>query len=628
MLSERTLLQEQLRNLPDAPGVYKFLDARGRLLYVGKAESIRSRVRSYFQDRAALAPKIQLMVDRAAEVHYLLTDNPVQALVWESDLVRHEQPEFNTRLKDDKYFLYLRVNVQDPWPRPTLVRRIAADGARYFGPFTHATSVRETLRELRRLFPYCDSPPVGQEVPRKPCTAYRYYGTKRCPGPCAGAISSEEYRETVTALVRFLDGRSPEVLARLQQEMQRAAELLQFERAADLRDRIRALRKVIEMQRQVYTTPVDQDIVGVARDAGQACAHIFFIRDGRMVREESFPLTGGEADSESELLSAFITQFYQQSAGVPDEIVLSSPIADRSTVQEWLRLKRGRPVRLSVPARGKKREMAVLASQNAREALERLRARWLVDSERTAGALLEVREHLGLADLPRRIECYDVSNIQGTSAVGSMVVFENGKPATSEYRRFRIKTVEGANDPAMMRELLLRRFRRAVAARQQEESEGGGDYQRWAKLPDLVIVDGGVPQLNAALEVRHSLGLAEVSFVGLAKENEEVFMEDYATEKANPVPVVLPRDSQGLFLLQRIRDEAHRFAITYHRKVRGKRSVRSALDEVPGIGPRRKQALLRHFGSVKAIRDASLEELASAPGMTMRMARELKDHLG
>lgn len=618
------VLQEQIKELPDAPGVYKFLDSAGRLLYVGKADSIRSRVRSYFQDRALLSPKIRLMVDRVADIQYLLTDNPVQALVWEADLVRHEQPEYNTRLKDDKYFLYLRVNVQDLWPRPTLVRRIAADGARYFGPFTYSTAVRETLRELRRLFPYCDSPPENGKLPKKPCAAYRYYGAKRCPGPCAGAISSNAYREIVAGLVRFLDGRSPEVLSRLRQEMHQAAESLHFERAADLRDRIRALERVIEMQRQVYSTPVDQDIVGLAMDGGQVCVHVFFIRQGRMVREESFPMAdGGHHESAADVMRVFLTQFYQHAAGLPEEIVLSVEPTELHTVREWLRLQHDRTVKVTVPVRGKKREMALLADQNARADLERLRSRWLVDQAQTTGALGQLQDCLGLPTSPDRIECYDISNIQGTSAVGSMVVFEHGIPAPRYYRRFRIKTVEGANDPAMMREVLLRRFRRALG----EVAPLGKEDDGWNKLPDLVIVDGGVPQLNAALEVRDQLGIVKVTFVGLAKEREEIYLEDPETGRAASRPVVLPPDSQALFLVQRVRDEAHRFGITYHRKLRDKRSLRSMLDEVPGIGSRRRQALLRTFGSVEAIRRAAVEDLAAVPGMTRRLAEAVKEYL-
>ncbi len=609
----------RLAQLPDKPGVYKWKDAQGRLLYVGVAESLRNRVRSYFHDSASHSEKIQAMVARAADVEWVVAESLVQALIWESDLVKSEQPPFNTKLKDDKHFLYIRVGEKERWPRPTLERRMTNDGARYFGPFPSATKVRETLRALRWIFPWCNHPPEdGREL--KPCNDYRYFPRKLCPGPCAGAISEPEYREITRGLLRFLEGRSPEVLETLERDMLEAAEQLNFERAADLRNRLSAAREVVAAQREIYSARVDEDILGLARDGALACGQVLLIRGGRLVRESSFPLEGSEGDSEAELLGAFVKQFYAQAAEVPAEVVLPGEIPDAETVEAWLRQRRGGRVRLVVPRRGQRLHMVRLASENARATLERVQAEWLATSAQVHGALATLQEQLGLPRLPRRIECYDISNIQGTSAVGSMVVFEDGQPKRSDYKRFQIKTVHQADDFSMMQEVLRRRLRRAVtpggAGATSEEPSGG-----WTRLPDLLIVDGGKGQLNAALQVFQELGVRDVSLAGLAKEEEILFVPDEQRQQARSFGVFLPRTSPALFLVQRVRDEAHRFAVTYHRTVRGKRGLGSALDAVPGIGPKRKRALLRRFGSLKGIREASVEELATLPGMTRAVAQ-------
>jgi excinuclease ABC subunit C len=623
-LRDRPKLAEALRGLPDRAGVYLFKDERGRLLYVGKAESLRDRVRSYFHDEALLSPKIRRVVEQADQLEYILTDSPVQALIWENDLVRKEQPRYNTKLRDDKHYPYIRINVQDPWPVARVTRRMVRDGARYFGPFPHATAVRQTLDTLSRLFPHilCNRTITGTDE-----RACLYLHIKRCPAPCIGLIDNEAYRQIVDEMVRFLEGRNRTVLDDLHREMEAAAERLEFERAADLRDRLKAAASVIEQEKLGYTTLSEQDILGIAREDSHACLQVFFIRGGQLARRDPFFMVNAEGESEHEILNAFVKQFYAQASEIPDELVLPFELEEAEPIRAWLRQTRGRAVRLTVAQRGEKRRMVDLAARNAAEALEQMKQEWLADQEKTSEALWELQEYLQLPNTPRRIECYDISNIQGTNSVASMVVFEDGRPKRSDYRRFKIKTVEGANDFASHQEVLRRRFKRALADQglelgvenaEQPDELRDQPHTAWAQIPDLVIIDGGKGQLSAGLEVMTELELTEIPLVGLAKEHEEIFV------KGRSAPILLPRTSQGLYLVQRIRDEAHRFAITYHRSLRGKRSLRSALDDVPGIGPARKKALLRRFGSLKGIREAEIDELAAVPGMTRRSAEALK----
>lgn len=627
LAATRPPLEEQLAQLPDKPGVYKFYDAAGRLLYVGKATSLKSRVRSYFQRTDALDRKKRQMVSEIADVQYLLAETPTQSLVWEADLVRNERPRYNVKLRDDKHYPYIRVNVQDAWPKTSVARRINRDGARYFGPFTDASSVRQTLDTLNRLFPHilCTRTITGED-PR----ACLYYHIGRCPAPCIGAVDNAAYRNIIDQMVAFLDGKSDAALRQMRDEMEEAAENLQFERAADLRDRIRAAEKVVTQQQVIYTDLQEQDVIGLATQGPYSCVQVFLIREGRLVGRQHFLLEGQGEEDGQEILGSFISQFYSQAAEIPPELVLPERVEDEEAVRSWLseRQGSGRRVRVSVPRAGEKRRLVELANENAREALDHLQEQWLADVARTTGAVVELEEVLELPQLPHRIECYDVSHVQGTNQVASMVVFENGQPRRSAYRRFKIQHQEGNNDVLSMQEVLRRRFRRALEARPEEEgSEAPEDPKGWAELPDLVIIDGGKPQLNAALETMGDMDLTELPTVGLAKENEEIYVRDRATGQAAAEPVLLPRASQALFLVQRIRDEAHRFAITYHRALRGRSSLRSALDDVEGIGPKRKRELLRRFGSVQGIRGAALEELAAVPGMTLKLAKTLKDDL-
>jgi len=658
-------LEKKVEALPDRPGVYCFRDASGRVLYVGKAQSLRNRVRSYLQSPELLPPKTRMMMMKAADLEVTVTSSAVEALILECNLIKEQRPRYNIKLRDDKSYPFIKVTVQEEWPRVYFTRGIVRDGSRYFGPFTDAKSVRHTLDTLNRLFPFrtCHRTITGKD-PRA-CLAYHIH---RCTAPCIGVADHQEYLQAIQQVVLFLEGRQERIIDQLRREMEQAAENLRFEHAARLRDRIRSLEKIVERQRVASEEDAaDRDVIGLACSGANACAQLFFVRGGKLVGTEHFALEGTEDEAVGPVLFSFLQQFYDSAAYVPPQILLQEEIDDRETLTQWLGEKRGSRVRLQVPKRGQKRQLVDMAVENAAQQLEMLKLRWLNDTQRVTAALVELRDVLQLPATPRRIECYDISNIQGTSAVGSMVVFEEGQPKTSDYRRFKIKTVEGANDFAMLQEVLRRRFKRAVEGRDgetggqgDEETEGyedagtrgRGDAEMnlprplgegrdegslithhsslitaseppsdWAALPDLVMVDGGKGQLSSALEVLDDLGLANVPAIGLAKENEEIF------KPGASAGLLLPRTSQALYLVQRIRDEAHRFAITYHRKVREKKGFGSALDEVPGIGPRRKQALMKHFGTVRAIREATLEELLAVPGMNRQAAEKIKEHL-
>jgi excinuclease ABC subunit C len=613
-------IQTRLAGLPDKPGVYIMRDVKGGVIYVGKALSLKSRVRSYFHESAMHTPKNQRLAGEIADLEWIVTGSELEALVLESELIKRYRPRYNVRLKDDKRYPYLKVTLQESFPRLMVVRRMQQDGARYFGPFTSAQAVYQSLELLRRLFPYrtCDREITGKD--RRPCL---YYHIKRCPGPCIGAISREDYRETIEHICLFLEGKHEEIIPELEEEMARAAEALRFEEAARLRDQIEAIKRVIERQRIVSGHLKDHDILAFAREDGQACVQVFFVRGGKLIGREYFVLTGTQDEEEQELISSFIKQFYDEAAYIPPEILVPTDLDDLAVIQQWLKQKRGRKAVVQVPKRGDKRDILAMATENAVETLTMLRAEWDADKNKQVQALQELQEALKLPTPPARIECYDISNIQGQLSTGSMVVFVHGVPSKQDYRRFRIKTVQGADDYAAMAEVLSRRFARAAEYAAQEETSPSapGAENRWAIMPDLVLIDGGKGQLHAAQQAMEEKGVDHIPVAGLAKREEELFVPDRAA------PILLPRDSQGLYLLQRIRDEAHRFAVSYHRKLREKKGTKSILDDIPGIGPRRRQALLERFGSLEAIRAASVDDLASVPGMTRRVAEEMVQYL-
>ncbi len=617
-------LRKQLAALPARPGVYIMRNARGEVIYVGKAARLRDRVRSYFGSPHGLEPKTRALREQVDDFEYIVVSSPAEALLLEAALIKRHQPFFNIRLKDDKRYPYLKIDVQNPWPRVSITRRIEQDGARYFGPYASAGSVRATLDLTKKLFPWrsCTKEITGRDP--RPCLDYYI---KRCIAPCTAYCTREEYDEVIQQVILFLEGKADDVLRRLRRQMEDAAERLEFERAAQLRDQLRAIERTVERQAVATTRSEDADIFGLARDGDDACVQVFFIRGTQMIGRDSFMLAGVRDEPDAAVLANFLLQYYEGAQYTPRLVAVPLEPEDREAIEALLTEKRGARVEVRIPARGEKRRLVDLAAENAREALALARVRWLADTSKTEQALEQLREELSLPAIPRRIECYDNSNIQGTSPVSSMVVFVDGRPAPGQYRRFRIKTVQGANDFATMQEVLRRRFGRHAAripgapppdAPESPAPEEPGDA--WA-LPDLVIVDGGKGQLSAALEVMHELGVHHIPVVGLAKRHEEIFLP------GEEEPIVLPRGSEALFLVQRIRDEAHRFAITFHRQVRGKSSVQSALDTIPGIGPKRKKALLKKFGSVRAIREADVDEIAATVGFTRALAERVKAEL-
>jgi len=629
-------LQAQLAAVPNRPGVYIMRNGEGEVIYVGKAANLRSRVRSYFGSPHSFETKVRRLVEQIADFEFIVTDSAQEALILEATLVKRHQPFFNVRLKDDKHYPYLKIDLGDPWPRVEITRRVLPDGgSRYFGPYASAGSVRKTLDLVKKLFPWrsCTKAITGKDP--RPCLDYYIH---RCIAPCSGYCTREEYDNVIRQVILFLEGRADEVVKELRQKMAEAAEGWEFERAAVLRDQIRAVERVTERQAMATTDFIDTDVFGLARQDNQACVQVFFIRATKVIGRDTFTLEGVNDEPDEQVVASFLKQFYQSATYVPQRILLPCRVAEAPLIQAWLSQMRGSKTELVTPQRGEKRRLVAMAEENAREALQMMQTKWLADSGKTRAALEELQEEMNLPNPPQRIECYDISSIAGTAAVGSMVVFLDGRPRSTEYRRFRIKTVAGADDYAMLQEVLRRRFKRASARGEPVEpradsgparpstgsgraDEGAVGYESWGVLPDLVIVDGGKGQLNAALDVMRDLGIGHIPAAGLAKQHEELFVQDMSE------PIVLPRTSQALYLVQRIRDEAHRFAITYHRGVRQKMGMRSALDAIPGIGPKRKRALLRKFGSVQRIRQASLDDIAATPGFTRALAEKVREYL-
>jgi len=606
-----TALRQKLAQVPARPGCYLFRDAAGEVLYVGKAEVLRHRVRSYFQEGGTPHPRTRAMVARVADVETVVTDSPVEALLLECNLIKRHRPPYNVRLRDDKHYPYICLKMDEPFPRPIVVRRVKKDGNRYFGPYTSSAAMRQALRVIKAVFQL-------RSCTRKIAVGDRQrlcleYHLKLCSGPCASLVTQREYLRAVDEVTEFLEGKAERALTALRAKMETAAEALNFEAAAQARDQILAIERVLEKQKVLSTDQEDQDVVALACDGVQSCAAVLQMRLGRLQGQEHFFLDGADPEEPGEAVRQFLEQYYQRASRCPRRVLASHDFTDREVLEAWLSDRRaavatrreGQRVEVAVPQRGEKRRLVELAEQNAAQALAERKSRQAADQHQAEQAMAELQEALGLPRVPYRIECYDISNTSGAESVGAMVVFEHGQPRKSDYRKFRIRTVDGPNDFASIQETLRRRLQRNLA----------GDV-RFGELPDLIVIDGGKGQLGAALEAERELGV-EIPTVGLAKQLEEVFLPGRRES------VLLPRASQGLFLLQRLRDEAHRFGLTYHRSLRGKRQRASALDDVPGIGPKRRQALLRHFGSVARIRQAAVEDLARAPGMTRPAAEQL-----
>ncbi len=617
-------IQGILKTLPSKPGCYLMKDSDGKIIYVGKAISLKNRVRSYFHADSSHDNKTRRLVRDIRDLEWIVVGSELEALILEMNLIKRHRPKYNVRLKDDKRYPYIKVHWHESYPKVTVTRQMVEDGSRYFGPYTSAWAVYQTLDVLRKVFPYltCDREITGQD--KRACL---YYDIKLCAAPCIGVINQEGYRQMIADLMSFLEGHSEDVVARLQAEMERAAEELRYEKAAATRDKLKAIQTIVERQKVVFASDyLDSDVVAMARADGEACVQIFFIRGGKLIGREYFILEGTEDTADSEVIAQFIQQFYTEAANVPEQVFLPEEIEEARIVSQWLRSKRGgKKVEMFVPKEGQPHELVQMAAENASETLTALRAQWQADSHKQEMALAELQSALNLPAPPNRIECYDVSHTQGVATVGAMIVFEQGVPAKRLYRKFNIDStsIGAPDDFASMEEMLTRRFRRWHSAQETaDKAPGGKPDESFSVLPDLVIIDGGKGQLGRAVKVLEEAGLAgKVPVVGLAKREEEIFFPHKSDG------LMLQRNSQGLYLVQRIRDEAHRFGITAHRKRRSKQGLASQLDSIPGVGPERRKALLKHFGDVDKIRDASPEELMQVKGITLAVAQSIRAHL-
>lgn len=631
MPKKRTLPQtilDKLALLPPEPGVYMHKDESGNVLYVGKAINLRNRVRSYFQESARHGPRIARLVTKARDLEWIVVGTEVEALVLECNLIKKYRPPYNVRMRDDKSYPYITITDEE-FPRVMFTRKVRKDKAKYFGPYTSAFAVRDTLGLLHKIFPLipCGKSWSGKPVQR-PCL---YYHLGRCLGPCAGLADRAEYQGILDKVGRFLDGKEDTIAADLRREMEAAAEELDFEKAAKIRDQVTAIESVMQRQQAVTDKGGDQDVIAVVKDERGSAIQMLYIRGGKLIGQRQYMLDGAADAAPGEAVQEFVKQYYADAPEVPREILLPVEIEERQVVQSWLRGRKGSAVTIEVPQTGDKARLVDLAAANAEQALNAFAQELKKKEEWADEAMGMLQDALGLPEPPFRVEGYDISNIQGTAPVGSMVVTEGGEANKDEYRRFAIKWhPETPNDFAMMNEVLTRRFKRYV----------DGD-EKFTKLPDLIMIDGGKGQLAAALKARDDAGL-HVPMIGLAKRHELIYVPVEADEIFQPsgdaIPerraraytyreVELPLTSPGLMLLRKLRDEAHRFALTYHRKIRDKRMNGSALEEIPGVGPRRKRLLLRTFGSVEGIRRASVDELAAVPTMTKTLAAKVRDYL-
>lgn len=588
-------LLEKLNHLPDRPGVYLMKDAQERIIYVGKAVVLKNRVRSYFQSSRNHSPKVQAMVARIVNLEYIVTASEIEALILECNLIKKHRPKYNISLKDDKTYPYIKVTNEE-FPRLYATRKVIKDGARYFGPYTNAGAVHESIKLMRKLFPLRSCRNLDA---RRPCLEYHI---KRCLAPCAGFVDSETYQGMIKEVCLLLEGRSDAVVQSLRRRMELAAEELAFEQAAKLRDQLTAVEKIREKQ-NIVTGAGDQDAIGLARSALGTCVQVFFIRSGKMVGRDHFLLAGSDQEEDDIVLAAFIKQYYSQTTFIPKEVLLPMNVEEQSLLADWLSQLKGSRVTVETPKRGTKKDLVTMADGNAAIVLSEQESKIKAHSEQTEGALTELGNYLGLDAPPERMECFDISHIQGSETVASMVVFEGGMPKKEAYRRYKLRTVEGKPDDfKSMQEVVGRRY-------------GAGGQPP----PDLIIIDGGKGQLSSALEIIRGAGWLEVPVIGLAKEFEHIFREGESE------PLILPRHSQALYLIQRIRDEAHRFAVTYHRKLRSKRNMVSVLDHVPGIGAKRRKALWEEFGSLPKMKAATVEEMAAVPSMTLPAAQAVYD---
>ena len=596
----------------------------GVVLYVGKASNLRNRLRSYFSNSRKPDPKVRRLVKLIEDFDFIITESEQEALILECNLIKEYQPRFNSRLKDDKTYPFIKIDTSEAFPRVYITRNISKDSnSKYFGPFANAGSVRRTLGLLKKLFPYRSCTKVITGEDSRACLDYHI---GRCVGPCIGAADEKEYGEVIDQVSMFLEGDTRQIVQSIKGRMKLEAENLHFEKAAALRDQVSAIEKVNEGQKVLTLKADNLDIIGCSQTASEAWAEIFFVRQGKLIGRDNYLMTVGEFDDLSSVQTAFIKQFYKVTPYVPPTILTQSMVGEeKESLENFLKSKRGSRVKIITPIRGERKKLVNMVVENANQGMQQLRVTRFVESGNNDTGMIELQEALSLPEKPSRIECYDISNIQGTNAVGSMVVFQDGKPKPSDYRRFKIKTVNQVDDYSMMREMLSRRFKRLKEVNSIDTNPVSKATTRkdtkWTETPKLVLIDGGKGHLGAALQVFLELGINDVPLASLAKENEELFIPDFQE------PIVLPRNSQGLYLVQRARDEAHRFAVTYHRKRRSKNTIRSSLDMVPGVGPKKRRQLLTKYGSVAKIRESSLEDIASTPGLTKKLAEAIKEYI-
>lgn len=605
-------LQTKLENLPTNPGVYLMKNDQGEIIYVGKAVNLRNRVRSYFRELKPEQAKTKALVKHIADLEYILADNELEALVLECNLIKKYKPKYNISLKDDKTYPYLKITNED-YPQVLVTRKVLRDGARYFGPYPSVNELRNSLELIRKIFPFrsCRQKVFTND---RPCLNAHI---QMCYAPCIGRISKEDYNAMIDQIALFFEGKQDGLVKRLRQEMEQAAENLQFEQAARLRDQLQGIEQIMTQQKAVLGSDGDEDVIAMARGLNQCCVQIFFIRNGKIVGRENYFLRGTDDSSRGEVITSFMKQFYLNCQFIPRNILLETELEEQDILEQWLTEKKESRVYLKVPKRGQAKELVELVGRNALEALTKQELEDSYQQQRTTGALEQLQQILGLPQLPQRMECYDISNTQGTESVASMVVFVDGKPKKDQYRRFKIKTVEGANDYASLREVLLRRFRRGLEEQADENTEG-----KFHILPDMIMMDGGRGQVNIALQVLQELGL-DIPVCGMVKDNHHRTRGLYYQNEE----ISIDTQSEPFLLITRMQDEAHRFAITYHRSLRGKRNLTSILDDIPGVGEKRKKNLLKHFGSFTKIREASVEQLAEADGISKAVAEEIYTYL-
>lgn len=604
-------IKEQLKKLPEKPGVYLMKDAAGEIIYVGKANSLKNRVRQYFQHSNHRHPKVKAMVSNIAEFEYIITDSEIEALILESNLIKKHRPKYNILLRDDKQYPYIKVTLGEKFPRIIKTRKVKRDQGRYFGPYIDVGAVNQTLDILRRIYPLrtCSKNLNAQKKVDRPCLNYHIH---QCLGVCSGDISHEEYMKMIDEVILFLSGKYQEIVKKIELKMKQAAEQMNYEKAAEYRDQIHAIESIMEKQKIVLQTDTDRDFIAMAKGMQDGCVVVFFVRGGKLMGTENYMLSINENDTIEEMLSSFVKQFYAGTAFIPKQILLEAEIDDRDIIEKWLSSKKGSKVTIQVPKRGEKKELLQLAHKNAVEILERFREKLIRDREKSEGAVQALGELLGLREIPYRIEAYDVSNIQGAHSVAAMVVFEKGKAKYSDYRRFRIRTIEGPNDYASMQEVIYRRFK------EEKTSEQEKIQKKFEKLPDLILVDGGSGQVHAVLDVLHALRL-DIPVAGMVKDKKHRTRDLFYNGKGWNI-----RQDMRIFqLIASIQEEAHRFAISYHRSLRGKTIDQSILDEIPGIGPKRKAALLKHFGTIEKIKNASIKDLINVDGIHQKLAEQV-----